>query len=140
MTTDIKCDKKQWTNAETIKLIELYRENSILWKHKRNDHGYRESRDIILKEFSQKFNCSADEIRRKLHNLRNQVSQELRKCNSKRSNITDGVFVSRWPYFNALKFLIPILSVKKTEDELRTKVPLDSTNVVRKIFFLYDAE
>ncbi|XP_072380612.1 uncharacterized protein [Diabrotica undecimpunctata] len=132
MNTDIKYDKKQWTNDETIELIELYKENSILWRHKRNDHRYRESRDSILKEFSEKFNCSADEIRRKLHNLRNQVSQELRKCSTKKSvNKIDGDFVSRWPYFNALKFLIPILSVKKSEDTLRTKVSLDSTNVVQ---------
>lgn len=65
--------KKVWSKEETIDLIHIYEENSVLWNSKCKEYRNREIKDSILRNVSQKFNCTSEEIQRKLHNLRNQV-------------------------------------------------------------------
>lgn len=48
-----------------------------------------------------------------------QVSQELKKIRKKWSGAgTDEVYKSTWPYFNALKFLFPVLSANSTQSNM----------------------
>lgn len=65
---------KEWAKEDVIKLISMYKEHSILWNTQCIDYRNREKKQKILQKFATKFSCTSDEIQRKLHNLRNQVS------------------------------------------------------------------
>ncbi|CAK9811262.1 hypothetical protein ANTPLA_LOCUS6955 [Anthophora plagiata] len=104
--------RKEWSKDEIFNLISMYEENSVLWNTKDVDHKNREKKNKIIEEMAANFNCLSEEIQRKIHNLRNQMSQELKKKKKRRSGSgIDEMDVSHWPYFAALKFLIPVLSV-----------------------------
>lgn len=65
--------RKEWSKDDTCNLISIYEENSVLWDTKNNEYRNRETKNKILLEIAANFNCSPEEIQRKLHNLRNQV-------------------------------------------------------------------
>ncbi|XP_048269308.1 uncharacterized protein LOC125386562 [Bombus terrestris] len=99
---------KEWLKDSTFKLINLYQQQSVLWDRKHVNYRNREKK--LLFEIGSKYECIAEEIRREIHNLKNQMSEELRKIKKRRSKSdTKKVRTSYWPYFNAFKFLIPVL-------------------------------
>ncbi|KAK9745091.1 Alcohol dehydrogenase transcription factor Myb/SANT-like [Popillia japonica] len=123
-----------WTKEETAELITVYEENSILWDTKNVEYRNREKKNKIFLEIAKKFNCSADEIQRKLHNLRNQVSRELKKIRKKKSGDgTDDNYISNWPYFKALQFLVPVLTLNKTQSLMVTVTSLNSSQSTEAI-------
>ncbi|XP_055905120.1 uncharacterized protein LOC129940710 [Eupeodes corollae] len=110
---------KQWTLEETNQLIEKYESVEILWKTSDKSFRDRNKKSVVLTEFAKQFSCSEDEIKRKLHNLRNQMSQELKKSKKRKSGAgTDELYSSKWPYFRALQFLIPFLTPSETISNL----------------------
>ncbi|XP_046984220.1 uncharacterized protein LOC124554196 [Schistocerca americana] len=103
--------RKQWSREEIMELIQLYEANECLWNTKCSGYRDRTKKHKVLEEIGLKFSCSQEEVQRKLHNLRNQVSQELKKIKQRRSRSGAGDNCkSKWPYFDALKFVIPGLA------------------------------
>lgn len=67
-------EKREWSDEEVYKLIELYEEKEFLWNVKNKLYRNREKKMDMYEQFASKFeNCSGNEIQRKIHNLRNQV-------------------------------------------------------------------
>lgn len=65
------------------------------------------------------------------------MSQELKKIKSKKSGDgADDVYVSSWQYFEALKFLIPVLTVNETKSSLPGTVRKSTCGVVNKTNFI----
>lgn len=61
------------------------------------------------------------------------MSQELKKTkNTKSGSGTDEMYTSKWPYFAALKFLIPILTSSQTKSSMA--LSKSSLNVSKKSF------
>ncbi|XP_029043490.1 uncharacterized protein LOC114876321 [Osmia bicornis bicornis] len=111
--------RKEWSREETFSLISIYKKNSMLWNLKDSEYRNRDRKNKTIHEIAVKFRCSSEEIQRKLHNLRNQMSQELRKMIKKKDrNGSAETDVSNWPYFSALKFLIPVVCTNMTQSSL----------------------
>lgn len=112
-------ERKEWTEEETKELILLYEENEFLWKTNHPDYRNREKKDRMFNELSKSFKCTAKEVQRKLHNLRNQVSQEMKKMRNKKSGAgTDDIYTSKWRFFSSLQFLIPTLMAKPSQSNI----------------------
>ncbi|XP_014281774.1 uncharacterized protein [Halyomorpha halys] len=101
---------KHWEANEIIQLIELYETNPALWDIKSPDYKDKNKKNKIYEEIGTRLGSNGEEIQRKIHNLRNQVSQELRKMKSRKSGSGDEEYRGTWPYFNLLKFIIPMLT------------------------------
>ncbi|XP_026301115.1 uncharacterized protein LOC113219252 isoform X2 [Apis mellifera] len=127
--------RKEWNKNDTFKLIALYEHQPILWDKKHMDYRNREKKNKILSEIGLHFECSIEEIQRKIHNLRNQMSQELKK-KKKRKKGTDEIEESNWIYFNALKFLIPPLTINVTQS-LHTQT---SMSIKENVFYEENVE
>lgn len=99
-------EKKCWSKDDTFSLItqwELYPE---LWDVKSKNYRNRIKKQNALKELAVKFNTVESEVSRKLHNLRTQYHQELRRIKTKKSGDgADDVYISTWEFFNVLKFI-----------------------------------
>ncbi|GAB1869907.1 MADF domain-containing protein [Camponotus japonicus] len=105
-----------WSMKSTFELIRLYERNALLWDTKNENYRNREAKETIISNIAKHMNVSTAEIHRKLHNLRNQVCQELHRLKKKRSK-SNKMCTSNWPYFSALKFLIPsVISRSRSPD------------------------
>lgn len=66
--------KKEWTFAEIYELIGLYEAYPALWDVSINDYRNKELINSIIEKFAGTFKCMPQEIGRKIHYLRNQIS------------------------------------------------------------------
>lgn len=104
-----KHDKITWTSDTTMRLIEvLEKDCRELWdvKHPLNrDRLTRQSKHEYL---ACMFGTTAEEINRKIHNLRTQLNNELRKIKRRQTSLCSdtGAGGSGWEYFDALSFLV----------------------------------
>ncbi|XP_043262214.1 uncharacterized protein LOC122403010 isoform X1 [Colletes gigas] len=114
--------KYTWTREKTFQLIHLYEKNALLWdKNCKEGCRKREKKIKIISDIANRFNTTMEEISRKLHNLRNQVSQELNRMKKKNSESgTDEIHTSNWPYFSSLKFLVPGLTKRSPIEYMPT--------------------
>ncbi|KAF6197577.1 hypothetical protein GE061_008541 [Apolygus lucorum] len=78
---------KKWAHEEVCLLIENYEANPILWDIRHPDYRDRVKKNLVTEKLANNFNCPVSEISRKLHNLRNQVSQELKKIKQKKAEV-----------------------------------------------------
>ncbi|XP_045781961.1 uncharacterized protein LOC123878688 [Maniola jurtina] len=107
----------QWTSEKTIKLIETF-ENECreLWDPKHVLNKDRSARQAKLEYLAGVFGTNSEEISRKLHNLRTQFNNELRKIKRRASGGESSSGVSSgWEYFESLLFLLREPLVDTTE-------------------------
>lgn len=97
---------REWSREETIQLIGFYECNPCLWDNRHADYKNRNKKSSVLNSIAQEFSTTENEISRKLHNLRSQWQNELKKIKVKKSGSgQDDLYKSNWGYFEALKFL-----------------------------------
>lgn len=105
-----KCDnnknKKEWLKVEVEELINIYHSKAELWDVTCKSYKDRVKKHNGLKEMAEQFSTTAEEIQRKIHNIRNQFNSEFKKTRTTKSGQgTDELYVSKWPYYNLLLFL-----------------------------------
>ena len=61
--------KKEWTNDEIKELIGVYETHPALWYASCSVWRKKELKNEIFKQFAEAFQCTSQEIGRKLHNL-----------------------------------------------------------------------
>lgn len=129
---DIDRDSRQprptWNSEMTMKLIEtLESECDVLWNSKHTFYKDKMTRQAKTEFLAEMFGTTAEEINRKIHNLRTQYNNELRKLKKRHeagSERSAGM-VSGWEYFEAMSFLKPAPSTN--ESSLMSIDPLDTT-------------
>ncbi|XP_059050092.1 uncharacterized protein LOC131845087 [Achroia grisella] len=109
---DSNGSKMLWTTENTLKLIEtLEKECQELWDCKNMLNRDRNARNAKHQYLANMFGTTVEEISRKIHNLRTQLNNELRKIKRRQSTSFTGEGSlqggSGWEYFDALSFLIP---------------------------------
>lgn len=126
--------KLTWTSENTMKLIEtMEKECKELWDTKHPANRDRLARQAKHEYLANIFGTSAEEISRKIHNLRTQFNNELRKIKRRQASTSvsslceGGQGGSGWEYFDALSFLL-----RAPSDPLDS---VDSVNLaVRHVF------
>lgn len=98
-------EKKEWLKSEVEELIRSYQSKPLLWDITIKDYKSRPKKRDTLEELALKFDTTPEEITRKIHNLRNQFNNELKKI--AKGQGTNEPYVSRWPQFMSLTFLQP---------------------------------
>ncbi|XP_044254170.1 uncharacterized protein LOC123004789 isoform X2 [Tribolium madens] len=100
-------EKKTWTRKEIFSLISQWEARPELWDVKHRDFRNKIKKQKLLADLAVRFNTDEIEINRKLHNLRTQFHQELRKIARKQSDAPDanGTFQSSWEFFNVMGFI-----------------------------------
>ncbi|XP_013190432.2 uncharacterized protein LOC106134838 isoform X1 [Amyelois transitella] len=113
METNRKEPKSIWTSENTLKLIEtMEKECKELWDVKHPLNRDRLARQEKHEYLASMFATTAEEISRKIHNLRSQFNNELRKIKRRQmTSLSGGGELSSgggsgWEYFDALSFLL----------------------------------
>ncbi|KAJ8722847.1 hypothetical protein PYW07_004027 [Mythimna separata] len=93
--------KVHWNSENTMKLIEtMEKECKELWDTKNPLNKDRNARQARLDFLADMFGTTSEEMSRKIHNLRTQFNNELRKIKRRQ------VVRSGWEYFDALSYLM----------------------------------
>ncbi|VVD00768.1 unnamed protein product [Leptidea sinapis] len=102
-----KKDRPHWNSKNTLKLIKaLEIDCKALWDSTDTMYKVRSERQERYEYLASMFDTNAEEINRKIHNLRTQFNCELRKLRRKQSGASEGAHeASRWEYFDSLSFL-----------------------------------
>ncbi|XP_071446638.1 uncharacterized protein [Hetaerina americana] len=105
-----------WTKAETMELIQEYHVLRHLWDPSNEWFKNRRKRYQALHNLGLCFKTSAAEVKRKLHNLRSQLFQELKKLKAKIDQSEPGEessHTSSWPYFDLMCTTVTDLEKRK---------------------------
>lgn len=81
----------------------FYREMPELWDLDHPGYRDRSGKQASTERLANHFSATEQEINRKIHNLRNQMSQEVRKIRE------SGEYGGKWPHFDSLTFILPAL-------------------------------
>ena len=74
--------KKVWTREETLELICIYESSPEIWNSQHMNYKDRDKRSMCLKSMGEALNTSIAEVQKKIHNLRNQVSNYFPYCSA----------------------------------------------------------
>ena len=114
----------KWGSEEIIKFLDLYAAKTCLWDY--NDVNFKNkvkcaaALDFILEELAID-GMSVDELKNKIHSIRNTYTNELRKMEkSKKSGSgSDEIYKPKIPWFNlADSFLRKIVTKRKSHSNL----------------------
>lgn len=127
-----------WTTENTTKLIDaLERDCKELWDIKNPLNKDRLARQVKHEYLANLFGTTPEEISRKIHNLRTQFNNELRKIKRRSVSVSGGsgdgggAGCSGWEYFEALSFL------QRSPAPSGDLEPLDGVNLaVRHLLFI----
>ena len=74
---------KEWSRNDTFQLIAVYEGNPCLWDVQSNLYRDRGKKALAWKEIGAVVERDVIECQRKIHNLRNQYSAEIKKMGKK---------------------------------------------------------
>ncbi|XP_032673785.1 uncharacterized protein LOC116845338 [Odontomachus brunneus] len=108
-----------WSMKDTFELIKRYKA-SMLWDSNHLHYRDKTLRSKMINNIASAMNVSPKEVVRKLHNLRCQLSEQIRKSKSY-VGFKGKIHTSNWCYFSAMKFLLPAINnahrIKKLMEE-----------------------
>ncbi|KAH9363847.1 hypothetical protein HPB48_020873 [Haemaphysalis longicornis] len=115
--------KLAWSSAEEMRLIELYRQFSLLWDNRLPDYYKKEQRQCALRAIASRMGdkFTVGNVRDKIKTLRDYYVKEKKREESKRKHNFRG-YVPRWEHFASLEFLRHCTASSNPRD-LRPNVP-----------------
>ncbi|KAL5283875.1 hypothetical protein ACFFRR_006267 [Megaselia abdita] len=94
----------EWSNSDCIKLIEQYRQQTVLWDRDDRNHKDKRSRFQSWTEIANHFGCTKAEVERKMNVLLTQYRREKQKM------IVEQRRASKWYAFKDFIFLDHIIN------------------------------
>ncbi|KAH9364528.1 hypothetical protein HPB48_022984 [Haemaphysalis longicornis] len=115
--------KLAWSSAEESRLIELYRQFSLLWDNRLTDYYRKDQRQCALRAIASQMGdkFTVGNVRDKIKTLRDYYVKEKKREESKRKHNFRG-YVPRWEHFASLEFLRHCTASSDPRD-LRPNVP-----------------
>lgn len=113
-----------WDRELTKKLIENYENYTVLWDVSSAEYKNKLKKQNAYREIAGKLEKSEDEVKTKIHHLRTQFMQEMRRVKQKKSGQgTSENYTSKWEFFDALKFIINDKGINyKTQNLVSSKI------------------
>ena len=114
-----KMAKREWSRDEIEEIIVEYEGRPSLWDVCSPEYRDRNKKIEAWTTLAVKLDREIGEVQRKIHNLRNQFCQELKKsCEAKSGQATAQTSKSKWPYFDSLKFIQGAVAARKSSGNL----------------------
>ena len=87
-----------WTEDETMTIIEFYHTNPVLWNHCLSEYKDRNLKKMAMDKLTTTLNRSEEEIK-------NHREDKRQKASKKSGTSTSEVYKSNWKYFDCLRFV-----------------------------------
>lgn len=97
----------EWTNAQVLELIEMYRLRPVLWNCRLSEYKDRNKRHDAFVEIADNFKTDKAEVEKKIKSLLTIFAREVKKVkDSQKSGAgSDEIYVSKWYCYSSLLFL-----------------------------------
>lgn len=96
----------EWTDQEALKLIDAYRNESVLWDSQHTDYKNFNIKNMAWDSLASMFSRDQPEIRKKVHSL---LASYRRECNKVGTKIASRkgvkIYKSSWFAYESLRFL-----------------------------------
>uniref|UniRef100_A0A1X7TSI4 MADF domain-containing protein n=1 Tax=Amphimedon queenslandica TaxID=400682 RepID=A0A1X7TSI4_AMPQE len=104
-----------WTHELILQLIELFEANSCLYNVTEESHHDRGKKRKATSEIAKALGIKDEDVTKKIKNVRTQYTCERQKITRRKSGESaDHVYVSKWIYYELLKFLNDFVVPKKS--------------------------
>ena len=117
-------ERAEWIREEIEQLITEYEARPLLWDVLSVDYRNRIKKAETWTSLAEKMGKEVAEVQRKMHNLRNQFNQELKKKSREQKSgqgtdqTNSNTYTTKWPYFQALMFIKNGLLTRKSAGNL----------------------
>ncbi|XP_032228466.2 uncharacterized protein LOC5504274 [Nematostella vectensis] len=120
--SEVRRESRNWTDAETAKLITLWEGENVLYNGRHKDHFRRECRSAAMDRIQQRLAEDGDllftleELHKKMRCLRTYYSKEIKKEKISKLNSSNpqDLYTSRWPLYHSLHFLKDYINSKQS--------------------------
>ena len=100
-----------WTEDETMTIIEFYHTNPVLWNHCLSEYKDRNLKKMAMDKLTTTLNRSEEEIK-------NHWEDKRQKASKKSGTSTSEVYKSNWKYFDCLRFVRDCAEVDMSKSTL----------------------
>ncbi|XP_026482969.1 uncharacterized protein LOC113391236 [Ctenocephalides felis] len=112
-----QCKKIVWKKNKVFQLIELVEARPELWNVRLKEYRNRDLKYKSLEAIATSLNLSVKIVKDKIHNLRCQLNEHLRKMKKfKSGQDADEWYKPKWEFFEAVKFMS--IQTNSTEDSI----------------------
>jgi hypothetical protein len=94
----------EWSNAVSLRLLDLYREKELLWNLTHADYKSKLKRLDAWCQISQLLGCDQTEVRKKVESLLTSFGRERQKEEMKTGCGPDEAYKSSWFAFKSMLF------------------------------------
>lgn len=94
-----------WSSEKTLLLIEDFHSSRCLWDVTSEDYKNRNKKRLTLEDIGKKYETSASDVEKKIHNLKTQFYREHRKTKELKKS-GSSPFKSGWFAYQHLLFLL----------------------------------
>jgi hypothetical protein len=97
----------EWSDEETMTVIEFYHTNPVLWNHCLSEYKDRNLKKLAMDKLTAILSCSEEEIKNHWHSIKTVFDREdkRQKSSKKSGTSTSQVYKSNWKYFDCLAFV-----------------------------------
>ncbi|KAG5868838.1 hypothetical protein JTB14_033277 [Gonioctena quinquepunctata] len=107
----------EWSRENVCKLIELFREKSILWDATERYHKNKQKKYDAWGEIAAQFDIDRGEVENKMKSLIGQFQRDLKiTTKSKSGDGTDDIYQPKWFAFKNLLFLRDKIKPRTTRE------------------------
>ena len=105
-----------WDRSTTFTALELFEMHPALYNVMSPDYRDRTLKEKAWLSIAENLDFPVADVKKKIHNLRSQYLTNLKLVERSKTSgkSTDEVFVPRWPYYTAMKFLYTYVSPRET--------------------------
>ncbi|XP_026476140.1 uncharacterized protein LOC113381452 [Ctenocephalides felis] len=112
-----QCEKFVWERNKVFQLIELVEARPELWNIRLKEYRNRNLKHQSLETIATSLNLDVKTVKDKIHNLRCQLNEHLRKMKKFKSGQgADERYKPKWEFFEAVKFMN--IQINSTEDSI----------------------
>ncbi|KAG8255559.1 hypothetical protein J6590_089641 [Homalodisca vitripennis] len=113
MNSDSIESEIDWSRETVMQLIDLYREQPVLWNPMDPDFKNKNLKNYAWNDISREIKASNTEVQAKVKTLLAQFQRELKK---KKSGLGADEYKSKWCYFKAMLFLKDKTTARKIKE------------------------
>ncbi|XP_026471308.1 uncharacterized protein LOC113382174 [Ctenocephalides felis] len=112
-----QCEKFVWERNKVFQLIELVEARPELWNIRLKEYRNRNLKQQSLETIATSLNLGVKTVKDKIHNLRCQLNEHLRKMKKFKSGQgADERYKPKWEFFEAVKFMN--IQINSTKDSI----------------------
>lgn len=110
--------RREWTDAEISKLMQLWRDNEILYDTNHPLYYVQSERKLVMDQISSEMDISVRDVNDKMHSLRTYYCSQRQRTESLEAKNGNGRALPRWKFYDQMSFLYESVTNRAAKSSL----------------------